>query len=240
MKRPKGKNMNKESGIKIENEFNEHPEAILKDGIKSLTARYPSLSVIQESLIDAGKLLFDTFINGNKLLICGNGGSAADADHIVGELVKSFRKPRSINSRVRDALISIDPVKGSELADHLQEGVPAMSLTQHTALSTAFANDVHHSMGFAQQTFVLGNPGDLLLALSTSGNSENVLYAAVTAKARTMKVLGMTGRGGGKLRSYCDVLIPIPEDETYKIQELHLPVYHVLCMFIENSMWYSK
>ena len=175
--------------------------------------------------------------NGGKLLIAGNGGSAADSDHIVGELMKGFVKRRPVSAEFAEALKQADPERGEELAKKLQGGLPAIALTNHTALSSAFANDVDGMLSYAQQVNGYGKAGDVFLGISTSGNSENVMYAAVTAKAKGLKVVGLTGKTGGKLAKLADVAIIVPEQETYKIQELHLPIYHVLCLMLEDKFY---
>ena len=174
---------------------------------------------------------------GSKILLCGNGGSAADADHITGELVKSFCKKRPIPKHLAEKLPGLDAEAGALLAEKLQGGIPAISLTYHNALSTAFANDVDPNLVFAQQCSVYGKAGDVFWGISTSGNAKNVYFAALTAKAAGLKVLGLTGKSGGKLRPLCDVCICVPRTETYEVQELHLPVYHALCLYVEDKLW---
>ena len=172
-------------------------------------------------------LQYETFKNGAKVLICGNGGSAADADHWAGELLKGFRKKRPVPSNGLTA----------ELAAHLQEGLPAIPLTGFPAASTAFCNDVRPDLVFAQLVWALGARGDLLVCISTSGNAKNVLAAAEAARGKGMKTIALTGAGGGALAPVCDISIRVPETETYRVQELHLPVYHTLSMMIEDSMF---
>ena len=167
----------------------------------------------------------------------GNGGSAADAEHIVGELMKGFVKRRPVTEEMKEALEKADPVRGKELSEKLQGGLPAIALVDHAALSTAFANDVDGMLSYAQQVNGYGKPGDVFLGISTSGNAENVMYAAVTAKAKGMKVVGLTGKDGGKLAGIADAAVIVPEMETYKIQELHLPVYHALCLMLEHRFY---
>jgi D-sedoheptulose 7-phosphate isomerase len=171
--------------------------------------------------------MIECFEKGGKLLICGNGGSASDADHIVGELMKGFRARR----RVTDERIPTD------LRELLQGALPAISLSSQDALITAFANDVAPEMIFAQQVYGYGREKDVLLAVSTSGNSVNVLNAAKVAKALGIRVIGLTGAEGGRLASEADVSIKVPETETYKVQEYHLPVYHYLCMTVERHFF---
>jgi D-sedoheptulose 7-phosphate isomerase len=212
-----------------------------RDGIgqvlNMLLERHPELGPLGPKLSEAAVLLVETFETGHKVLTCGNGGSAADADHIVGELMKGFTKRRPVAETLRSSLIEADPELGARLAGSLQCGLPAIALTQHAALISAFANDVEADMVYAQQVLGYGNPGDLLWGISTSGNARNVNYAAITARALGLKVLGMTGRTGGSLASRCDICLEVPETETWKVQELHLPVYHALCLAAESVLF---
>lgn len=205
--------------------------------LEDLTRRYPSLMKIKEDIAAAYEILKDCYEAGGKLLIAGNGGSCADAEHIVGELMKGFVKRRPVTEELAEALRKTDESRGQVLAERLQRGLPAIALTGHAGLTTAFLNDVDGEMAFAQQLLGYGRKGDVFLGITTSGNSANVLYAAVTAKALGMKVIGLTGRDGGKLAALCDAAIIVPEQETYKIQELHLPVYHALCLMLEESFF---
>ena len=204
---------------------------------KRLFERYPDLEVCAPEIRAAGEMLINAARSGNKILICGNGGSAADADHITGELLKSFCKERPIDTNLADKLKKLDSGAGEVLAAKLQGGVPAIALTHHTALSTAFGNDVDPALAFAQQCHVFGKAGDVFWGISTSGNAKNVYAAALVAKAQGLRLIGMTGQGGGKLKSICDVCIAVPRLSTYEAQELHLPVYHALCLFVEESIW---
>ena len=183
----------------------------------------------------AYELLENAYKNGRKLLVCGNGGSASDSEHIVGELMKEFKLKRKIYGNQVAALKEIDSELGQVLADNLQGALPAISLTGHSALQTAYMNDAVPELVFAQQVNGYGKPGDVFLGISTSGNSKNVLYAAVTAKAKGLKVIGLTGAKENKLMKFADVCIRVPETETFKIQELHLPVYHCLCLMLEQK-----
>ena len=205
--------------------------------LNELVMRYPVLGIVRDDVNKAYSLLEACYENGGKLLIAGNGGSEADAEHIVGELMKGFVKRRPLSKELKRALIDTDPIRGSELSEKLQQGLPAIALTNHAALSSAFANDVDGMLSYAQQVNGYGKEGDVFLGISTSGNSENVMYAAVTAKAKGMKVIGLTGRDGGKLAKLADVAIVVPEQETYKIQELHLPIYHALCLMLEDHFY---
>jgi D-sedoheptulose 7-phosphate isomerase len=188
-------------------------------------------------IVAAGELILEAAQVGNKILLCGNGGSAADADHITGELAKSFCKKRPIEKKLVAELLKLDAESGALLVEKLQAGIPAISLNFHNALSTAFANDVDPNLVLAQQCQVYGKPGDVFLGISTSGNAKNVYYAALTARAKGLKVIGLTGESGGKLKTVCDVCIRVPRTETYEVQELHLPIYHALCLYVEDSIW---
>ena len=166
-------------------------------------------------------------------MVAGNGGSAADSEHIVGELMKGFVKPRKLEKEACDKLKSIDEKLGIVLADNLQGALPSIAVTGHVGLSTAYLNDCNPLLSFAQQVNGFGREGDVFLGISTSGNSENILYALVTAKAKGMKTIGLSGRDGGKMKAFCDEIIIVPEKETFKIQELHLPVSHALCLMLD-------
>ena len=212
-------------------------EKRLEQHISHLIDRYPKLIVCREDIVRAYELLETAYSIGRKLLVSGNGGSASDSEHIVGELMKEFKLKRKVYSQQADALKQIDPELGQILADNLQGALPAISLTGHSSLTTAFMNDAMPELVFAQQVNGYGKPGDVFLGISTSGNSKNVLYAAVNAKAKGLKVIGLTGERESKLMKYADVCIRVPETETYKIQELHLPVYHCLCLMLEDKFF---
>lgn len=199
-----------------------------------LIDRYPKLIVCRDDIMAVYELLEAAYSNGRKLLVCGNGGSASDSEHIVGELMKEFKLKRKVFNDHAAVLKEIDPELGQTLAEHLQGALPAISLTGHSTLQTAYMNDAVPELVFAQQVNGYGKPGDVFLGISTSGNSKNVLYAAVNAKAKGLKVIGLTGAKENKLMKYADVCIRVPETETYKIQELHLPVYHCLCLMLED------
>ena len=205
--------------------------------ISHLIVRYPKLIVCRGDIVRAYELLETAYNSGRKLLVSGNGGSASDSEHIVGELMKEFKMKRKVYSQQADALKQIDPELGQTLADNLQGALPAISLTGHSSLTTAFMNDAMPELVFAQQVNGYGKPGDVYLGISTSGNSKNVLYAAVNAKAKGLKVIGLTGEKESRLMKYADVCIRVPETETYKIQELHLPVYHCLCLMLEDKFF---
>lgn len=205
--------------------------------VNHLIDRYPKLIVCRGDIMAAYELLEAAYSNGRKLLVCGNGGSASDSEHIVGELMKEFKLKRKVYSDHAAVLKEIDPELGQTLAEHLQGALPAISLTGHSSLQTAYMNDAVPELVFAQQVNGYGKPGDAFLGISTSGNSKNVLYAAVNAKAKGLKVIGLTGAKENKLMKYADVCIRVPETETYKIQELHLPVYHCLCLMLEDHFF---
>lgn len=202
--------------------------------IGELIERYPALAVCRTAITQAKELLIGRFEKGGKLLLCGNGGSCADCDHIVGELMKGFRSKRPLceekKEQMRVAYSDID----EGVLEKLQNALPAISLPSFTALNMAFANDVAPELIYAQGVFALGGQQDVLLAISTSGNSRNVVEAAKVAKAMGIRVIALTGGNGGILGTLADICICVPETETYKVQELHLPVYHCLCEEIES------
>ena len=202
-----------------------------------LFARYPDLLPCKESILQAYRILEKCFEKNGKLLVAGNGGSAADAEHIVGELMKSFVLPRHNPASFQEKLCSVDAELGATLAMHLQGAMPAIALDGHMALSTAYTNDCEPLLCFAQQVNGYGNAGDVFLGISTSGNSKNVLFAAVTARAKGMPVIGLTGEKESKLSAFADVCIRVPRTMTYQIQELHLPVDHCLCLMLEERFF---
>ena len=195
--------------------------------------RYPALASCKDALWASVEAIIACYEKGGKLLVCGNGGSASDSQHIVGELMKAFVLPRKLNPTIQKSLRDTCPGSADTLIAHLQGALPAISLVSETALSTAYANDVAPELCFAQQVLGYGNPGDILWGISTSGNSANVLYAAQVAKAKGLTVIGMTGQGGGKLKEWSDICIAAPSAETYQIQEYHLPLYHAICLAVE-------
>lgn len=205
--------------------------------IDTLIQRYPALALCKDDILTAYTTLCEAYTKERKLLVCGNGGSASDCEHIVGELMKEFKLKREVYKEQAANMKQIDEQLGSVLANHLQGALPAITLTSHSSLTTAFMNDSQPELVFAQQVNGYGKAGDVLLGISTSGNSMNVLYAAVTAKAKGLKVIGLTGQNDSRLKSLSDVCIQVPETETYKIQELHLPVYHCLCMMLEEHFF---
>ncbi len=202
-----------------------------------LIERYPSLEYIKTEIATAYSIIADCYKNGGKLLIAGNGGSAADAEHIVGELMKSFVLERKIEQTFSERLISIDSDLGNVLAKNLQGALPAIALDGHISLSTAYMNDCEPLLCFAQQVNGYGNAGDVFLGISTSGNSKNIMYAATVARAKGMKVIGLTGEKESKLSAFADVCIMAPQKETYMVQELHLPIYHCLCLMLEDTFF---
>lgn len=184
---------------------------------------------------EAYEILLACCRNDGKVLVCGNGGSAADAEHIVGELMKGFKLKRELSEGESELFSSQED--GMALAGKLQKGIPAISLNSHTALMTAIGNDTDYDMVFAQQVYGYGAPGDVLIAMTTSGNSKNIVNAAKTAKVKGMKVIGITGSKDSKLSACSDICIQMPSSETYRIQEYTLPVYHALCAMLEEKIF---
>lgn len=205
--------------------------------IELLITRYPVLGPIKEDIIKAYLVLEECYENDGKLLVAGNGGSAADSEHIAGELMKRFRIPRPVSAEFASKLKSIDAKRGENLAQNLECSLMAIPLVAHEALTTAYINDVDGLGVFAQQLFGFGRQGDVFLGISTSGNSENVMSATVVARAIGLKVIGLTGASGGELAKVADITIKVPETETYMVQELHLPVYHCLCLMLEDRFF---
>ncbi len=211
----------------------------LEKHIHLLMERYPVLDSIKKDIVDAYLILEKCYEQDHKVLIAGNGGSAADSEHMAGELMKRFQIFRPVSDSFAKKLKEIDRVRGENLAHNLEKGLMAIPLVAHEALTTAYINDVDGLGVFAQQLYGFGRSGDVFFGISTSGNSENVLSAAVVAHALEMKVIGLTGANGGELAKISDVAIKVPENETYKIQELHLPVYHCLCLMLEDRFFGS-
>lgn len=202
-----------------------------------LLERYPVLESATDDINKAYNLISESYKKEGKLLIAGNGGSAADAEHIVGELMKSFVLKRELSSEFADQLIAADKELGSILSQNLQGALPVIALDGHMSLTTAYMNDCEPLLCFAQQVNGYGKAGDVFLGISTSGNSKNVLYAATVARAKGMKVVGLTGEKESKLSAFADVCIKVPQTETYMIQELHLPIYHCLCLMLEDKFF---
>ena len=207
------------------------------DYIAQLIERYPVLASVKNEIRTAYQVLERAYTNHKKLLVGGNGGSCADAEHIVGELMKGFVKKREIPKMMQERLLGLDQELGKQLANGLQSSLRAIAITGHAGLSTAFANDVDPEMTYAQQVNGYGDEGDVLLAISTSGNAKNLIYAALTARAKNMPVVLLSGKDGGKLRAIADVSIVVPNQKTYQIQELHLPIYHALCLQLEDKFF---
>ena len=205
--------------------------------INLLVEWYPSLDFVKDDIVAAYLLMEEAYENGGKLLVAGNGGSAADAEHIVGELMKGFKLSRKLEAGFAEQLVAENVELGGILAENLQGALPAIALDGHPALSTAYMNDCEPLLCFAQQINGYGKPGDVFLGISTSGNSQNILFAATTAHAKGMKVIGLTGAKDSKLMDMSDVCIKAPQTETYMIQELHLPIYHCLCLMLEDKFF---
>jgi len=205
--------------------------------LSELLNRYPQLTVCADGIKAAIAVIIDCYQNGGKLLLCGNGGSCADCDHIAGELMKGFLKKRPLSIRQKNDMTNRFPLLDDALLDKLQCGLPAIALPSISALNSAFSNDVAPELIYAQSLFALGNKNDVLLAISTSGNAKNVFAAAKMAKGLGIPVIALTGKSGGMLKDCSDICIAVPETETYKVQELHLPVYHCLCAAVENAFF---
>lgn len=205
--------------------------------LDDLIGRYPIVSECRKDIQSAYEILCKSFENKGKLLIAGNGGSAADAEHIVGELMKGFKKRRCLDKDIKSRIMEVHAELGENLCKNLQGTLPAIALTGQIALSTAYMNDVDATLGFAQQVFGYGNGQDVFLGITTSGNSQNILYAMAVAKAKGLRTIALTGNRGGEVKAMADVSIVVPESETYRIQELHLPIYHVLCLMLEERFF---
>lgn len=205
--------------------------------LTQLIQNYPALRACEEDILDTAQRMIDCFAGGGRLLVCGNGGSAADSLHLVGELMKGFVLPRTLSAEQQQKLRSTCPEMAEYCIKNLQQALPAVSLVSEVGLTTAYANDQAPDLSFAQQVLGQGRAGDLLIGISTSGNSANVLYAAGVARAFGLTVVGLTGEGGGKLAPLCDVCIRVPSRVTYQIQEYHLPVYHALCLAVEEEFF---
>lgn len=201
------------------------------DGLENLFWNIPELQVCEKDIRKALEILVHCFRNQGMLLVCGNGGSAADGEHIVGELMKGFLKRRPLEDSHRKA------IGDDSISRHLQGALPAISLASQTSLLTACSNDIHPDMAFAQQVYGYRKPGSVLLGLSTSGNSKNVVNAVKTANAFGMYTLCMTGNRGGILEGICHVAVKVPAEETYRIQEYHVAVYHALCAMLEEEFF---
>jgi len=208
--------------------------------IDELINRYERLAPLKFRIAGAADALIHSYERGCKLLICGNGGSSADSGHFVGEMMKSFTIKRPLDKSFKERLRNISAERGHLLAEKLQQGLPAISLSAHNDLLTAIINDIDGNLIFAQQVTGYGNPGDVLLGISSSGNSQDVIDAMITARAKGILTIGMTGESGGKMKEFCDILLDVPEKKTHLVQELQLPVYHTICMIVENHFFGNK
>ena len=200
------------------------------DAINELILSFENLRMLEDEIRTSANLITESFSSGNKLLLCGNGGSCADCEHIAGEMVKQFAKERALNPEMVEKL-------GPELSSELHGGLPALSLPSMIGFHTAFNNDNNPEFAFAQQVVAFGKANDVLWGISTSGNSKNVLHAVKTAKALGLKTIGLTGENGGELSQIADITIKAPADNVAKIQELHLPIYHAICAFVEDKIF---
>lgn len=209
----------------------------LEKHIELLMKRYPILTSIKKNIVDGYLVIEESYEKGGKLLVAGNGGSAADSEHIAGELMKRFKIPRPVSQEFAEKLMEVDHERGTALAQNLECSLMAIPLVAHEALTTAYINDVDGLGVFAQQLFGYGKKGDVFLGISTSGNSQNVMNATVVARALGIKVIGLTGKNGGELSQVADVIVQVPEEETYMVQELHLPIYHCWCLMLEDKFF---
>ena len=205
--------------------------------LDNLIREYPELSELRDSIDRASGMIIKCYTAGGKLLICGNGGSSSDSCHIAGELMKSFEKKRPLDVSFKERLSDISASRGKYLAEKLEHGLPAISLSAHTSLITAICNDIDPQLIFAQQIIAYGEGKDVLLAISTSGNSKNIIDACITARAMKITVVGITGRSGGEMKEYCNILINVPREQTASVQELQLPVYHAICRIVEEYFY---
>ncbi|MCF6222113.1 MAG: SIS domain-containing protein [Flavobacteriaceae bacterium] len=208
-----------------------------KEILEKLIERYPALGVCKKEILEAGELIIESYKNSGQLLTCGNGGSCSDSDHIVGEMMKSFSKKRPLDNKHKEALKAVDLERGAILAMKMEKGLPAISLNAHAALVSAISNDIGGDFIFAQQVNGYGRVGDVLLGISSSGNSQNVVDACITAKAKGLKVIALVGETGGKMKQFADVAICVPSTCTPDIQEFHLPIYHALCIMAEETFF---
>ena len=207
------------------------------DFVTQLIWRYPVLKANEKEIRQMCDAVIKSYESGGKLLVCGNGGSCSDAEHIVGELMKGFLKKRPIPAEKKAKMLELVPELADIGIDVLQQGLPAIALNSGAALTTAFANDCDPDLIYAQQVLGFGRRGDVFLGISTSGNAENVYAAAAVAKSLGLVTVALSGKTGGKLKEICDISIVVDEDETYMIQELHLPVYHALCATVEEHFF---
>ena len=212
-------------------------KASVAEHVARLLEKYPDLAVLRQDMADAFSVWSTSYQQGGKTLVCGNGGSASDSEHIVGELMKGFRKRRPVDPEFAATLQTVAGSEGEYAAAHLQGALPAISLVSQTSLLTAFINDVGPDLMFAQQVYGYGKPGDVLVALSTSGQAPNIVYALQTAAAVGMNTIGFTGRDGGRMKELCDVCLIAPWQETADIQERHIAMYHTLCALLEDTFF---
>jgi len=202
-----------------------------------LCDRYPLLACVKNSIAEAARMIITCYSRSGKLLICGNGGSSADADHFAAELMKSFESGRPLDESLKQRFHEISGTRGRYLGEKLEHALPAISLPSNAALATAISNDIDPSLIYAQQVIGYGEEGDVLIGISTSGNSQNIVDACIAAKALNLNVIGISGKTGGKMKQYCDLLINVPETRTAWVQELHLPLLHVICLIVENHFY---
>lgn len=205
--------------------------------LKEFFSKWPRLSNLEKDVSMAVEETVKRIRQGGKILLCGNGGSAADCEHIAGELLKEFYIKRPLSSDLKRKLENLYGQEGTYLGDHLQGAIEAVSLVSHTAFLSAYGNDAAPELSYAQQIVAYGGEKDVLVSISTSGNAKNVRYASMMAKVKGTYVIGLTGEGGGRLKEYTDILLQVPEQETYLVQELHLPLYHVFCRALEYEMF---
>lgn len=205
--------------------------------VEEFFGRHENLAALREDIVKAGLMMTETYRHGGKILLCGNGGSCADCDHIAGELLKGFLLRRPVNEALKGAMAAEFGEAGMEIAGKLQQGLPAISLCTHSAAISAFANDVDPELIYAQQVLAYGKPGDLLIGISTSGGARNVAAAVMTARAMGLRTIGLTGRDGGRLGKLSELPLIMPQRETYRIQEEHLAVYHLLCVIVEYELF---
>lgn len=192
---------------------------------------HPALSICRDDIIKAYNILISCYENGGTVLICGNGGSASDSEHIVGELMKGFLKKRPLSA------VDVEIIGDDTLSKNMQGALPAISLVSQTSIATAFMNDVEPNMVFAQQVYGYRNESNVLIGITTSGNSKNIVNAVKVANAFKMNTIGMTGESGGELNTLCKVTLKAPHKDTYRVQEYHLPIYHALCAMVESEFF---
>lgn len=205
--------------------------------LNDMSVRYPELTDVVPALRQLLGDMVELFKKGGTFFVAGNGGSGADAEHICGELLKGFKSKRELSEADRDALKLAGGSEGEELGRNLQYGLPAISLLSHPALTSAFGNDVDPLLSFAQQLWALGRKGDIVMGISTGGNAENIRKLFITARAKGIKTVLLTGNRHGVCEKWADLVISVPEKETFKIQELHLPLYHTMCMAVESQFF---